>query len=439
MQIQQRIAWALATVSFIGLAASDALAEAPACGFLDSEKQILLCCRSTDDTQKGQFACYEKAIQYAFGEFVKEWKAYQEISREENTRFAEKIAEQWDEPEVTTTSTWVEYSEDFRERQSVDFENKTITFELVGSEGTVADRDALREKLTALITKTAAEAFRDDVVSQAIETRSKAELEHVQTAEVPEVPILLSYLMGFSGRVQAAAEYAGEIVEHMLAKIETTSVTNRNGTSVQRIEVPLEAPTSVIAAARSAHGISDSPSALPASAAAFWGYVQRYASEWEVDTSLVYAVMETESNFLPRAKSHVPAYGLMQIVPGSAGKDVTKRLFNEERILAPSYLYVPENNIQAGSTYLNILDGYFKGIHDPVSRLYCKIAGYNAGPGTVARVVSGEKTLRALAREANKLKPQQVLERLMKGLPEETRRYLEKVDRLKAKYEAYGV
>ena len=82
----------------------------------------------------------------------------------------------------------------------------------------------------------------------------------------------------------------------------------------------------------------------------------------------------------------MPAYGLMQIVPESAGKDATQQLFGQPKLLAPSYLYNSDNNIQVGTTYLNILYyRYLRKIENPTSRLYCTIAAYNTGAGNVAK------------------------------------------------------
>ncbi len=334
---------------------------------------------------------------------------------------------------------WVEYSATSASSRSVDFENGTVTLELATeAEAVGADPAALREKLSSSRITNCADAFARDVVAQAVEKRSVAELENVQVADVPNDPILLPHLLGVEGEQEALAPYVDEIVDHMLANRKTSSAVDKRGKTVHRIEVPLEAPPRVLDVTRAMRPAM-APEGISTRAAAFWDHVQSHSKAAGVDRALVYAVMETESNFLPTARSHIPAFGLMQIVPGSAGKDVTQRLFGEPRILSESYLYVPDNNIQAGATYLDILAGYFAGIENAMTRLYCMIAGYNAGPGTVAGVVSGEKTLPALARAANALSPQQVHERLMEGLPDETKHYLEKVDRLRKRYEEIGV
>ena len=56
--------------------------------------------------------------------------------------------------------------------------------------------------------------------------------------------------------------------------------------------------------------------------------VAMQAEQWKVDQEVLLAIMETESHFNPMAKSHIPAYGLMQIVPSTAGADVNKKIFS---------------------------------------------------------------------------------------------------------------
>ena len=92
----------------------------------------------------------------------------------------------------------------------------------------------------------------------------------------------------------------------------------------------------------------------------------------------------TESSFNPVAVSPIPAY--TQIVPGSAGRDVTKMHFGKEQPLSPEYLFTADKNIEVGIAIPNILDKrYLVKIKDPLSRKYCTIAAYNTGAGNVAK------------------------------------------------------
>jgi soluble lytic murein transglycosylase-like protein len=171
------------------------------------------------------------------------------------------------------------------------------------------------------------------------------------------------------------------------------------------------------------------PQAPSQRAAKYASLVQDFADKNELKPALVYAIIHTESAFNPMARSEVPAYGLMQIVPESAGRDAAKKVLGQDRILSPEYLYNAKNNVEAGAAYFNILYySYLKGVVDPLSRLYCAIAAYNTGVGNVAKAFAGTMKLRAALPKINDMKPQQVYDTLLNSLPyDETRKYLQKV------------
>ena len=60
---------------------------------------------------------------------------------------------------------------------------------------------------------------------------------------------------------------------------------------------------------------------IPKRAEQFKELVKANSAKFTVDQPLIFAIMEQESAFNPAAKSHVPAYGLMQLVPKSGGRD----------------------------------------------------------------------------------------------------------------------
>ena len=152
--------------------------------------------------------------------------------------------------------------------------------------------------------------------------------------------------------------------------------------------------------------------------------------------SLLYAIMETESHFNPRARSHVPAFGLMQLVPASGGVDAYNYLYGEKLVLGPEYFYDPGQNVELGAAYLNLLGSrYLRSIEDDVSRSYCTIAAYNTGPGNVARAFVNSKRIAVAAQAINAMTPDAVYQQLVENLPyEETRHYLQKVTSAQKKY-----
>ena len=91
------------------------------------------------------------------------------------------------------------------------------------------------------------------------------------------------------------------------------------------------------------------------------------AKKYDVDPALVVAVIEQESRFKPRARSHVGARGLMQLMPRTG------------RWMGARDLYNPEQNVDAGVRYIKYLDKRFNG---DLKRI---IAAYNGGEGNVKR------------------------------------------------------
>jgi soluble lytic murein transglycosylase-like protein len=95
--------------------------------------------------------------------------------------------------------------------------------------------------------------------------------------------------------------------------------------------------------------------------------VREAAERHHVDPALIRAVIETESNWNPRAYSHKGAGGLMQLIPTTAQRFGAYDVFN------------PKQNIDAGVKYLRTLLERYNG------NLDLALAAYNAGEGAVER------------------------------------------------------
>jgi soluble lytic murein transglycosylase-like protein len=93
--------------------------------------------------------------------------------------------------------------------------------------------------------------------------------------------------------------------------------------------------------------------------------IERASGRHGVDARLVKAVIQVESAFQPRARSHKGAMGLMQLMP------TTARQYNARNP------YDPNSNIEAGTKYLKRLLDEFE--------LPLALAAYNAGESAVRR------------------------------------------------------
>lgn len=91
------------------------------------------------------------------------------------------------------------------------------------------------------------------------------------------------------------------------------------------------------------------------------------AYAYDVEVSLVHAVISAESGYNPGAKSRVGAVGLMQLMPKTAER------------YGVTDINDPEQNIAAGTRYLRDLMRMFN------NNMPLVIAAYNAGEGAVRR------------------------------------------------------
>ena len=170
--------------------------------------------------------------------------------------------------------------------------------------------------------------------------------------------------------------------------------------------------------------------------------VRKYSDGTQVSRSLIYAIIKIESSFNPYAVSSVPAYGMMQLVPSSGGREAYRKAKGEDVMPSKEYLFDANNNIELGATYLGVLLNYspLHEIRNPVSREYCAIAAYNTGPSNVFRAFSNSSS-KARQEDAldriNSMRPDEVYDTLRTRLPyEETRGYIVNAVEAKKRYAA---
>lgn len=112
---------------------------------------------------------------------------------------------------------------------------------------------------------------------------------------------------------------------------------------------------------------STRPVASSATRQQFEPLIHEHATRNSLRPDLVRAVIQVESGFNPRARSHKGAMGLMQLMPQTASE------------LGCNDPYDPEQNIRAGSVYLRRLIDRYEGNEE------LALAAYNAGSGAVDR------------------------------------------------------
>lgn len=302
----------------------------------------------------------------------------------------------WGKDEVITPTNkrYVKYTQNYKSRAIVQFDNGLITVETLDQK---ASRQSLHNAIvTTLLTP-------DD--PRAVDLYSD------KTIRLSGQPYLYGLVVDNRGRSIDTPQLAEAYADHLIAQqYRNRSVTTPKGREqVHYVQIRM---------------VNDYQNRQ---AKRYEPFVEKYARRYGISKSLVLAVIKTESAFNPYAVSSAPAYGLMQLVPATGGRDAYRQIKGRDITPSREYLFNPENNIELGTAYLNIIARNYLGkISDPVSREYCTISAYNGGAGNVLKLFSKDRT-RALS-VINALPPSEIYRRLRDEHPrDETRRYLVKI------------
>ena len=441
----------------------------------------------TDDPFERARRDINKTFAQAEQEIHEDFRRFSQIINESFAQFEAELREVWgDDPKMPEQKVWAGYSEDLQTRVIIDYENGIVAVESVSE---LDDEQQVQEKLQSVIQENSeqlderdllAKKTGDNLEAAGLITRQEVKpvpapqpqveapppplptpppappkvlLEKPKPAKQPDVkqaarpvapppkplkaeehvqkePKRLVFVAPLpkSKPKPPGGELSGLVDKSKKPTFTKRMITAADGSkkTVKRVEMPM------------VHNH------LERQASRFQNPVVKNADDRKIPRGLVFSIMKNESSFNPRARSHIPAYGLMQLVPTSGGADAMQFVTGKRGLKpTPEYLYEPSNNILLGATYLHILYyRYLKSVTNPESRLYCAIAAYNTGAGNVAKAFTGNRRIREAAKIINRMKPDQVYDHLVKKLPyDETRRYLYKVRRdmkLFKKWESAG-
>jgi len=335
-------------------------------------------------------------------QYQQRYRDYQAAYLASYEAFKQRVAAQWGEDtQLSDADTYVHYSDDLQQRTVIDYADNTIEVERLGDEE--IDRAELEALLNQLSQTSVKEQAKKDPILQTIPLSDE---QTVLNSWLPETQV--DELLATAEIEQSEGDI--EVAEERVTDELPPPTVKR----VQRMTISLKS------------GAVFNERAKP-----YLDDARQINSELNLPFALLMAVMQTESSFNPMAQSPIPAFGLMQIVPSTAGLDVNRLVFNEQKAPSVDTLFNANQNIRYGGNYLALLrDRYLKQIREPQSRLYCMIAAYNTGAGNVATVFhpQGKKSISGAVPQINKLTPEQVYDKLVSDLPyEETRTYMGKV------------
>jgi len=353
---------------------------------------------TTKDVVSAQQMAADKAARYAADpkSLERDIKRFQNEFAKLIDTFRKAVEAVWGKKEVKEPGNkeYVKYTQNYLSRASVDFDKGIISVE------TLDQKDPLKSLKNAIIT----------TLLTPQDPRA-VDLYSANSVKLGETPFLYREVKDHDGKEIRWSWRAGRFADHLINnELQTRKIKTGNTIKLVRYVI--------FNMDKDHHQVR---------ARKYTPFVERFANRFSISQNLVYAIIKTESDFNPYAVSKAPAFGLMQIVPSTAGRDVHKFLTKADGLPSKTFLFNPENNIQYGTAYLHLLHyKYLNDIQNPVSREYCIIAAYNTGAGNVLRTFDLDRN--RAPQQINRLAPLDVYNTLQTKLPhDEARRYLAKV------------
>jgi membrane-bound lytic murein transglycosylase C len=320
-----------------------------------------------------------------------------------------KVDKEWGKKETRLPSrtSYIKYTQNYQSRAIVDFDTGGISVE------TLDDKDPRASLRNAIVTTLltpddprAVDLFSDKAV----------------TLSSDKPPYLLGLVQDQKGKAVATPAQAESYADFLIEKQSAT----------RKVEVKEGTRDALFVQFSMVSNFQGKQ------AEKYRDVVAKYAAQYKVSPSLVFSVIRTESNFNPFAVSSAPAYGMMQLVPSSGGRDAYKAVKGRDEMPSKEYLFDAQNNIELGTAYLGVLlYKHLDMVSNPTSREYCAISAYNTGTGNVLKTFSKDRV--AAVNAINGLEPPGVYEKLRVSLPyEETRAYLVRVTGFRKQFLSFG-
>ena len=366
--------------------------------------------------------------------------------REKREKFKKAVEKKWDTYEESTSKSYVSYSKDLSSRTIVDFDKGEVTIELIVDEedpkndsyDSNSDLDLrlfttklklsskflsinprLLNVLMMLVFQEDEDSNNDDNVNSSFTKRlSKILKEKGDDGE----PILKDQLVDASGKaVETVGNTLGiakDLISDKTKKVRMHFAKDGKKRTIISIKIPL------------------SDNHMEKRRERYKELIEIEARRFNIPTEIALAIAETESAFNPKAKSHVPAYGLMQLVPKTGARDAYQWIYKKDKFISGRYLYKPRNNVELGCAYLSMIrHHYFSAIRDDELAYICAIPAYNTGVGNVSKALINKTNIREASKKANKMNKDELYDKLYSDLSsKEAKNYLKKVWTRKENY-----
>lgn len=377
-------------------------------------------------------------------------KKYDQLEKKEKKKrekFKKEVEKKWDSFKESTSKTYVTYSKDLNSRTIVDFEKGEVTIEVIidedeGQDGSYnldleMDRsiqisrgkntrnNTILSIATSLVNMTNILAFQETKKkdSKTLNSRFTKLLSNIMKEKGDDgQPILKDQLVDAKGKAAEGMSNTLDFAKSVVSKQSKKVRMHFSKDGKKRTIISLKLPLSDDHIAKRRDRYKD--------------LIVIEARRFNIPPEIALAIAETESAFNPKAKSHVPAYGLMQLVPKTGARDAYQWIYKKDKYVSGRYLYKPKNNVELGCAYLSMIrHHYFSGIRDDERAYLCAIPAYNTGVGNVSKALVDKTNIKEASIKANKMDKDELYDKLYTDLSsKEAKNYLKKVWARKENY-----
>lgn len=272
------------------------------------------------------------------------------------TDYRSEVTNLWGDSSNAFSSNYryVKYTNDYRSRAIIDFEQGTVRVETLEQQN---NQQYLKQAIEYTLLAPQQPKYTDFYNSY--------------TSEIKGTPFLYQQVKDNDGKVMKwhwrASRYANYLIKHKRKQVTV------NGNQITSVSFALSSNHTQIRQQR------------------YQAQINQAAQRYNIDKNVVTAMIQVDSLFNPYALNSQGRIGLMQI-SSSIGQDVFHQQKKYPFKPQPNWLFNTNNNLDIGSSYLNLLDKqYLKAINNPKSRYYAMLASYIAGPQNMLQTFSKNK------------------------------------------------
>ena len=364
----------------------------------------------------------------------------EEKLREKREKFKNAVEKKWDTYKESTSKSYVSYSKDLSSRTIVDFEKGEVTIEVIVDEEDPQydsydpkyDSDlekqfatkvkiqknlfSMNHRLLNILTMLVLQDDEDENSDESINSSFADKLSKLLKEKGDDgEPILKDQLVDAGGKaVETVGNTLGaakDLISDQTKKVRMHFAKDGKKRTIISIKIPM------------------SDNHMEKRRERYKELIEIEARRFNIPTEIALAIAETESAFNPKAKSHVPAYGLMQLVPKTGARDAYQWIYKKDKFISGRYLYKPRNNVELGCAYLSMIrHHYFSDIRDDERAYICAIPAYNTGVGNVSKALIDKTNIKEASKKANNMNRDELYDKLYSDLgSKEAKNYLKKV------------